>query len=294
MNILGSIVHKEPIADRYLKTPSASVFAFTKFLEMIAAGLGMIVLVFVSDAVSGAVREITEAVCMTFYFVVPEKLAGTLSNLVRYPMLIPVSILVLIILDGLGVLMMRYTGSGEGLVQLIHRIYWLTFLIEIIFLIVGMIRFVLGLDDLSRAMGSNQSMYSTLGAMGAIAWIYFFVTLIFLLFYCNYHHDICVVLETVSAERRSAGPVTVKKNRLAGRSGWFAFGTGCYFVFSAILFFYPLLTETNVISDEKIKEMTNLPYMAVMGINMLISLISFAKYLSLRICVGNFQKMHKK
>ncbi|MBQ6519953.1 MAG: hypothetical protein IJI14_14610, partial [Anaerolineaceae bacterium] len=62
---------------------------------------------------------------------------------------------------------------------------------------------------------------------------------------------------------------------------------------SAILFIYPLLTKTNLISDEAIKELTDIPVMILTWINFLISLISFAKYLSLRICVRNFQKIHK-
>ena len=111
-------------------------------------------------------------------------------------------------------------------------------------------------------------------------------------FFC-YHHDICIVLKSVMQERRSENPVNVKKNRLAGRSGWFGWGTGCYFVLSAILFIYPLLTKTNLISDDAIKELTDIPVMILMAINFIISLISFMKYLSLRICVRNFQKVHK-
>ncbi|MBQ6521128.1 MAG: hypothetical protein IJI14_20665, partial [Anaerolineaceae bacterium] len=62
---------------------------------------------------------------------------------------------------------------------------------------------------------------------------------------------------------------------------------------SAILFIYPLLTKTNLISDEAIKELTDIPVMILTWINFLISLISFAKNPSLRICVRNFQKIHK-
>lgn len=216
-----------------------------------------------------------------------------LCNLVRYPMLLPVIIMLLIFLDGIGVLMMRYSRSGEGLVRIIHTVYWLCLLIEIIALIIGMLRFVLGLDDLSKAFGGNQSVYASLGSMRIVFWILFFSVLIGLLFYCNYHHDICAVLQTINQERVSGKPVKVKKNHLAGRSGLLAWATGCYFVLSAILVIYPLLTKTNLISDETIKEMTNIPSMVLLSINMLISLISFVKFLSLRICVKSFQKVHK-
>ena len=106
-----------------------------------------------------------------------------LCNLVRYPMLLPVIIMLLIFLDGIGVLMMRYSRSGEGLVRIIHTVYWLCLLIEIIALIIGMLRFVLGLDDLSKAFGGNQSVYASLGSMRIVFWILFFSVLIGLLFY---------------------------------------------------------------------------------------------------------------
>ena len=292
-NLFGGGNHNRFNPDCYLKTASGSVLAFTKMLEAIAAGIGIVMLVFVSEAISGTIREISLLINQYFHFVFPEKIADTLSNLVRYPMLLPVIILLLIILDGIGVLMMRYSRSGEGLVQIIHTVYWLSLVIEIIALIIGMLRFVLGLDDLSQAMSGNQSVYTSLGSMGIFVWIWFLAALIGLLFYYNYHHDICTVLKAVYQERVSGKPVSVQKNHLAGRSGWFAWGSGCYFVLSAILVIYPLLTKTNLISDEKIREMTDIPAMVLLIINMLISLISFAKYLSLRICVRNFQKVHK-
>ena len=181
-NLLEFQNHKQAVADRYLKTASGSVLAFTKMLEAIAAGIGIIMLVFVSDAMSKTIREITALINQSFYFVLPTKFADAISNLIRYPMLIPVIVLLLIILDGIGVLMMRYSGSGERLVSLVHRIYWITFLIEIIALIVGMLRFVLGLDDISQAMGNNQSVFTSLGSLGIFVWIYFFAALIGLLF----------------------------------------------------------------------------------------------------------------
>ena len=295
MNILfGGSARKRPAAERYLKTASGSVLAFTKMLEAIAAGIGIIMLVFVSEAIAATIIRITALINQAYYFFLPEKIADTINRLIRYPMLIPVLILLLIVLDGIGVLMIRYSGSGDGLVTLVHRISWIRYLIEIIALILNMLRYVLGLDDISQAMGGNAFLFSSLGPMNIFIWLLFFITLIDLLFMCNYHHDICTVLKAVRKERRSETPVNVGKNRLVFRSGLFAFGAGFYFVFSAILFFYPLLTKTNLISDETIRKMTDIPAMVVLAGNLIISLLTFAKYLSLRICAGNFGKVHKK
>ncbi len=293
-NLLESQSHKQPIADQYLKTTSGSVLVFTKILEAIAAGIGMIKLVFMSDAISKKIiREIIVWIYQSFYFVLPAEFADAISNPGRYSIIIPVIVLLLIILDGIGVLMMRYSGSGERLVSFVHRIYWIAFLLEIIALIVGMLRFVLRLDDISQALSNNQSVFTAVRSLGIIAWLYFFAALIGLLFYCNYHHDICIVLKAVIQERQSENPVNVKKNRLSGRSGWLAWGAGIWFVLSAILLIFPLLTKTTLISDDTIKELIDIPVMILTFINLIISLISFMKYLSLRICVRNFQRAHK-
>ncbi len=292
-NILGISKQKQAAADRYLKTAAGSVLAFTKMLEAIAAGACIIMLVFVSAAVSKIVQTIALLIEQALNFILPAKFAETLSSLIRFPMLIPVIILLLIVLDGIGVMMMRYAGSGEGLVMLVHRIRWIGYLLEIIALIMGTIRFALGLADIRQAMGSNESFFLP-RSMGILFWIWFLGALAVLLFFCAYHHDICIALKAVSPERRSEDPVAVGKNRLSRRSGWMAFCSGCYFVFSAIFFIYPLLTKTDLIPDETMKELTNIPGMVLLGGNMIISLISFAKYLSLRICAGFFQKVHKR
>ena len=293
INIPGLAPKKRPLAESYVNTGAAGVLAIMKMLETLAALLGIVMLVFVSDMMTQTIRTVTQWINQTVNFIMPEKIAETVNNLVRVPMLLPVLILLMIVLDGIGVLLMRYAGFGEGLVRLVHRICWFRYLAEIILLIIGMLRFVFGLDDFSRTFGNNSSLYASLGSMKILVWILFFANLLILLFYCNFHNDICTVLHAVSQERKAVNPVKVGRNNLAGRSSCFAAGAGCYFLLSAFGFIYPLLTNTKLISDEKLGQYTDIPAMVLLGVNMFISLIAFAKYLSLSICAGKFKKLHK-
>ena len=279
--------------DQYIKTKSGSVLAFVKLLEAIAAGIGIIALVSVSARVSQLSRELLYYISQ-FSSYLPASFSRVLIELFRNPLLILTIILMLIILDGIGVLMMRYGSSGGGLVRFVHTIRWIAYIIEILCLIVGMVRFVLGLHQTSQAFADVNGANAAIGALGITGWVYFLCSLINLLFYCNYHHDIRVVLKTVQQERSSRRISKVGKNHLAGRSTWFAWGSGLWFICSAFLFIYPIVSHENLLSTETLRQISKyIAPIALSGINFIIALLVFLKYLCLRICMRNFNKMHK-
>ena len=65
------------------------------------------------------------------------------------------------------------------------------------------------------------------------------------------------------------------------------------FLYSAILLIYPLITHEQLISEERLRSFSSsLAPMVILGSNFVFCLTVFLKYLSLRICAGNFYKYH--
>ena len=278
----------------YIDTKSGSVLALVKAAEIIFAGSALFILFIISDRISQITNELLNSLSQLTYYFTPNTSAPLLASLMRRPLLIPMIILILIMLDGFGVVMIRYGNSGCGLVRFVHTIYWIAHIIEIIYLIVLMFRFGFGMNQAGQAVGNDKTANLALGAMGAFGWIYYIALLIGLLFYCNYHHDIRVVLKTVQEECRTRHVAKIGRNHLAGRCTWLMLGAGLYLVISAVLLFYPIFTKDNLFSKETLQTLSAIAApMVLLGINFVLTLLSFLKFLSLRICMRNFKKAHK-
>ena len=271
--------------DRYLKTGSSAVLAFTKIIEAIPPVFGIISLVFASEKIGALTSSLNEALSQTMNFMLPEKVVSALSALLRFPLLIPFIALSLIVLDGIGVLLMRHSSLGDSLVILVHTVYWLLCVAGIILLIILVLRFA---SAVNRDVPDEISVVT--GFLGAFAVIYFFLLLFILLFWSGYHHDIRVVVKAVRKERWTRKPANVGRNHLAGRAGWIAFGYGLELALMLLLIFYPLAAEELPVNIDGVKELWNISGSVFFIILAAESAFSFVKYLSLRICMRNFKK----
>ena len=277
----------------YIKTKSGSILAIIKLLEAIAACIGLIGLFIGFAGITAITDKITEAVyeiSNSFLPVLTTRLAG---NLARFSFLLPMIILALIILDGLGTFMMRYAGTGEGIVRFVHFICWVRYIIEIIFFIIGIIWHLYSLRQLNNTAGGSSTLFVSLGMLGIFVYPVLAAAFAYLLFLCGYHHDICTVLKTVQEEKRTGYNVAAGDNHLPGRSSWLAWGSGIAFVNSAMLFIYPLVTNKQFVDVDTSKMGLDLGSTVLLGSHFVLWLLIFLKYLSLRICAGNFRKYHE-
>lgn len=149
----------------YIKTTSGTILAVIKFLEALFAVLGLAGLIFVSSGVSQVVKSMSEYFSSLLNLNLPDAFSLTAGNLSRFTVLLPAAALLLIILDGIGTLLMRTTHSGEGLVNFVHRVYWLWYVLQIVLLLYSVIKNLL---HLTGSQGS-ASLFSLTGALGIAA-----------------------------------------------------------------------------------------------------------------------------
>ena len=274
--------------DLYIKTSSGSILAVMKLLEAIAASLGFAAVLATSNGIASLTEQVVNAVNESLNYLLPSFTARLAGTFARFILLLPAIMLLLVILDGIGVFIMRVSGQGATLVRFVHTIYWLGYIIQIVLFAGG---FIYSLFEINSSMSESSSLVT------AILGLYipvFASTLCCMLFVCNYHHDIMVVLGTVQMERLTGKIHPVGKNHLMGRSGWLAAGSGILCASSAFLFIYPLVTGIQIVPEETLESLQKIGAMAILGFNLFFWLTVFLKYLSLRICMGNFRKYHNQ
>lgn len=278
--------------DVYIKTNSSAILAIIKTIESIAACFGLLGLVISFLGVSTAVNHFTDSVNEVLLNYLPNISFQLPGFLLKLHYLMPVLVLLLIILDGFGVFLMRFTDRGEELVRFVHFMFWILSILGIIIFVGGVIMYHVQMNRLNDAFGSSSSLGAISGVMGFFIYPVIAINFLVLLFICNYHHDIYTVLKTVHEEKRTGNNVAVGNNHLMGRSGWLAWSSGAAFAGSAAYLIIPLVTHKQIIPEETRNSLLNLAPMVLLALNCLICFLIFLKYLSLRICVGHFRKYH--
>ena len=278
--------------DVYIKTNSSTILAIIKTIESIATCFGLLGLAAGILGVSAAVNHFTDSVNEILLNYLPNISFQLPGFLLKLHYLIPALVLLLIILDGFGIFLMRFADRGEELVRFVHFIFWMLSILGIIIFVGSVIMYHIEMNRLNDAFSSSSSLAALSGVMGFFIYPIIVINFLILLFICNYHHDICVVLKTVHEEKRTGYNAAVGNNHLMGRSGWLAWSSGAVFVVSAVYLIIPLVTGKQLVPEESRNSLIKLAPVVLLAINFLISLLIFLKYLSLRICVGNFVKNH--
>lgn len=292
---MGDNNQKQFDAGIYIKTVSGSILAFVKILEAIIAGAGIFAILFISDRIAVLSLKIAEYINPYLYYFLPNKIFNIVRNILQFPLLIPAIILLLVILDGIGVFLMRNANTGEGLVSLIHTIYWIFYIIQLVGMVLSAIRLVLGANQVNDAFSNTEggaAVSTVIGGMGVFFFPAFLFSFLITLFMCNYHHDILIVLKTVHSERRSGCLQRVEKNHLVGRTGWFVFGAGLL-LFNSILWLLSVAGNVDFVPNEILENLPKLAPIVWFGINSVICLVIFMKNFALRRCAKNFQKVHR-
>ena len=289
------INHFDP--EQYIQTDSGSLLAGIKMFEAIFAGLRLFVMI----VLSGYILQLTQYIAVSLLQLLGNvKIDLTLFIFfmqLRYPLVIPGIILLLMILDGIGVLLMRFGESGELLVRFVHTIYWIGLIIAIIYIFYFSFRSFNFITQLGYALGADKSKWQSLTTLRFFLLLFVLAVVIFSwLFLCNYHHDIRVVLETVHKERKRGHPQKVGKNHLAGRCTILLLNAGIWFIISAVLLIWFINHPIGDLLPEEIAKYLPaiLSPIVLLTTIFIINLISFLKFLTLRICVRNFQKMHQQ
>lgn len=272
--------------DIYIKTKSGGVLAFVKVLEAIAAAAGFVCLAIGYFGVSTLFDSITASVNAVINQYLPTAMIRLPEFAAKSSFLLPAIFLVLLMLDGIGTFMIRFLNQGENLVRFVHLIYQIVSILEIIFFIVIVILL------LHYASDESTASIAAFGALGILTIPITGGSLAVLFFQSGFHHDIRTVLKTVHEEKRSGQNLVVGDNHLAGRSSCLAWGSGITFAYSAFLFIYPLVTHKQINQETSPISIPNLAPVITLAINFVFWLFTFLKYLSLRICTGNFKKYH--
>lgn len=277
----------------YINTLSGFLLAFIKMIESAAAAAGLILVLHRARLGALSLQELL-APLQQLSNLVPAADLPTLPLIpLRYQPVIPFVILVLTILDGIGLLMIRTGASGGGLVRLVHTVLWIGHILMILGVIFWTVRLAAGFGDAGLALrGQSSDAAAAFGLLGAGTYLYGIAAVLVLLFYCNYHHDIRVVLKTVGQEHRTREAAEVGRNHLYGRSFWMMLGSALYTAATVLIFIALLPAEPKTSAETAAGKMTEMYGLMVFGANVLFAFLAFLKYAALRRCMRNFRRAH--
>lgn len=275
----------QSISDSYIKTSSGTILAVTKILESAVAAAILFLILYASVSFATVISGfLNNYLYESVFFALPDLISNFYGIFLMYLFLI------LIILDGVGVLLLRFTNSSVRIVEIVHTIYWISFIVDIIELLYALyeaIKF-----SVNASGGMQQSTSAIFGLGLVMTYVSFLVVFLVLLFLCNYHHDICTVMKAVVKERQTGQIAEVGKNRLGWKVGLFTWGSGFIFVVSLLYAALYLFSGVNVIPESVSENMVVTSGFLLLLMNAFICLLIFLKYFSLRRCYGNFRKIH--
>lgn len=275
-------------SEQYINRMSSTVLVFTKVVEGAAAGY---VLFHIFRLLSPVIAEFAKGtfdVMRTLELFFKELGLQTLGFDMFSDVLIPgvalpliayvgifiltIAVLILIVIEAIALLALRFAKNGASLVKVIHQIYLLVCIISLLNFVYAVIMFVRQSSDLFKiVVGTDDSMIGWNIALITIA----IIILISLLLQLFYHKDIVMAMTTVKYEISTGQQGELRKTHLSGIS----------FLFALPYMFLVLAGIIGVLNNSAGKSEKS-----QVLIGLIIPIIAMLKYLSVCFCNRNLKR----
>ena len=229
MNMNGSL------SDQYIKRISSTVLALTKILEGASAGFALFMLFRLISPVIGELSKGAMDLNQLLQIIVSEygvqdaflqEYSGIMIGSLALPfiiyggiLLLTVVALLLVVIETVALLALRFAKAGAGFVKVIHQIYMGVCIIHLIMFAYTVFEYIRNRSAILKTVeGSEAAVLGIDISMGIIAVIY----LIVLLLHLCYHKDIARAMKTVGYEIETETQGYFKRTHLSGIS--FLFG----------------------------------------------------------------------
>ena len=290
----GVVTEQRYDPEVYIKTKSGSLFAIIKMFEAAAAGIGLFAFVLFHGMIVLIAQNLLTRFEPLIRIIFPDYAVRLLTTSFRLPAILIVVILLLVVLDGIGVMIIRYGQSGEGLVSFVHLIRWIANIIRILLVIISLLRCVVFFRNAGNLVHGDNGAEKSLAAPGTYVLVCLIVRLVYLIFFCNYHKDIRIILDTVHEERQILLPVRAERQHLAGRCLLITWNAGTYLLFSLLFLVLSIVMGRDLIPESSLREISiAVSPLVLLTVNFLVALLRFLKFIAMRNCVKSFNKAHK-
>lgn len=221
-------------SDRYINRISSTILMILKLIEGAGAAYGLyqiirVIYPFIQPAIKGTAdfMDIMRQLMSAFGLdaiqdpEVQQVLGAVSLPFIIYALLFLIVIigLILVVIEAVSLLLLRFGRRGASAVKIIHRIYFFGYILLLVLFVYDVIQYIRAWPELEKAAGSSSGALIAWNVLFVIGTIICFVLLLLQTFY---HNDVSYAVGTVQEEILSDQPCHLKKTHLSGISLFFA------------------------------------------------------------------------